>query len=125
MVKITQLIRNKNGEHFRFALLIISLSIAVISIAFVSEDGDITGYATATDNNLNFIAVNPQLIVFDNVNALGTLAPGNYYVDADGVVYWADDELKPAIAKVSSIHESQKNREIYIDNDGHIGYLVE
>ena len=52
------------------------------------------------------------------------LAAGNYYIDENGIVYWTDDSSSPAIAKVNSIDESQKNRPIYIDNNGNVGYSI-
>lgn len=114
---------NKRAEHFNSALLAIVLSIAVVSLAFLSEDRNLTGFVAYEEQD--FVIEKPNLIVFDDVNSLRTLAPGNYYVDGNGIVYWIDDDSKPAIAKVSSLSESQKNRKIHIDNEGNIGYLLE
>ena len=56
---------------------------------------------------------------------MSTLAPGNYFIDDDGIVYWIDDESRPAIAIVKYHDEIQENRHIYIDDEGRIGYVLE
>ncbi len=117
-----KLSKSKRAEHFNSALLAIVLSIAVVSLAFLSEDRSLTGFVAYEDQDS---AIEPNLIAFDNVNSLRTLSAGNYYVDGNGIVYWADDGSMPAVAKVSSLSESQKNRRIYIDNEGNVGYLLE
>ena len=114
---------NKRAEHFNSALLVIALSIAVVSLALLSEDRNLTGFAAYEEQSL--VIEKPNLIAFDNVNSLRTLSAGNYYIDRNGIVYWADDDSMPAVAKVSSLSEGEKNRKIYIDNEGRIGYLLE
>ncbi|MBI4452071.1 hypothetical protein HY637_01460 [Candidatus Woesearchaeota archaeon] len=114
--------KNKRGEHFSFALLVVVFSMAIFSIAFLSEDSNLTGLAVYEQDATY---VNQNLLVYDNVNSLRTLASGNYYLDTDGVVYWLDDSSKPPIAKLSYISESQKNRKIHIDNEGNLGYLLD
>jgi len=116
-----KMINNKRGEHFRAALTVISLSIAISLFAFMSEENKITGFATST---ATYVTSQPNLIEFENVDALGSLAAGNYFIDGDGIVYWLDDSSKPAIAKVKNIDEIEKNRKIYIDNEGNIGYSL-
>ena len=118
---IKKLTKNRHGEHFKTALIAIFLSIAVSLIAFLSEGSKITGFA-ASDSN--YAVINPSLIEFKDVNSLGSLAPGNYYIDDKGVVYWIDDESRPPIAKVYYVTEAQKNRQIYIDNSGNVGYTI-
>ena len=113
---------NKRAEHFNSALIVIIISIAVVSTAFLSENRNLTGLVVY---NEQLVIEKPNLIVFDNVNSLRTLAPGDYYIDGDGIVYWVEDDSKPAIAKVSSLAKSQKNRKVHIDNEGNIGYLFE
>jgi len=113
--------KNKRGESFDTALIIISLSIAISLIAFISEGNKITGFVTSDSS---YFVINPSLIEFNDVDSLGTLAAGNYYIDDNGIVYWMDDDYRPAIAKVNYIDESQKNRRIYIDKDGNVGYLI-
>ena len=103
-------------------MLVIAISIAVVSVAFLSEDRSLTGLVVNEDK---LVIEKPNLIVFDYVSSLRTLSAGNYYVDGDGIVYWADDDSMPAIAKVGFIDDSQKNRKIHIDNEGNIGYLFE
>lgn len=114
---------DKRAEHFNSALLVIVVSIVVASLAFLTEERSPTGFVAYEEQNL--VIEKPNFIVFDNVNSLRTLGPGNYYIDGDGIVYWADDESMPAVARVSSISESQKNRKIHIDNEGNVGYLLE
>ena len=114
---------NKRAEHFNSALLVIVVSIAVASLAFLTEDGIPTGFVAYEGQE--FVPVAPNLLVFDNVDSLRTLSAGNYYVDGNGIVYWLDDSSMPAIARVSSIGESQENRKIHIDNEGNVGYLLE
>ena len=114
---------NKRAEHFNSALLAIVLSIFVSSLAFLSEERSLTGFVAYEEQE--FAQAGQNLLVFDNVNSLRTLSAGNYYVDGNGIVYWADDESMPAIARVSTLSESQENRRIHIDNQGNVGYLLE
>ncbi|MDP6648477.1 MAG: hypothetical protein QGH34_03725, partial [Candidatus Woesearchaeota archaeon] len=103
------------------AMLVIVVSIAISLIAFISANSKITGFTTSTSSDANS---GTSLREYDDVNSLETLAAGSYYVDGDGIVYWVDDESKPAVAKVKFVQESQKNRQIYVDNNGNIGYLI-
>lgn len=117
---------NRLGEHFNFALIAIFLSIFITLFAFISEENKITGFATGTAPKNSYYGTIAQsnLQEFNDVKSLGSSAAGNYYIDGDGIVYWTDDESNPAIAKVKFIDESQKNRHIYIDNNGNIGYVI-
>lgn len=115
--------KGESGYHFNFALAVIFVSIAVSIIAFVSEDKKITGFATIGADSEETI-ITQVLREFSNVDELGALSPGNYYVDDAGIVYWLDDESSPAIAKVGFVRDEQKNRHIYIDNNGNIGYVL-
>ena len=117
-----KLSKSKRAEHFNSALLVIIISIAVVSTAFLTENRNLTGLVV---NEEKLVIEKPNLIVFDDVSSLRALAAGNYYVDGDSIVYWADDDSMPAVAKVNFIGESQKNRKIHIDNEGNIGYLFE
>jgi len=119
---------NKKGEKFRFGLFVVIISIIISLFAFVSENSRTTGFAVLEGNennaqdNIGFMPEN--LIEFDEVNSLSTLAPGNYFIDDDGIVYWIDDDSKPAIAIVKSHDETYENRHIYIDDEGTIGYVL-
>lgn len=115
--------KSESRDHFNFALAVILISITVSIIAFVSEDKKITGFATVSANSEETI-ITQELREFNNINELGSLAPGNYYVDDTGIVYWLDDESSPAIAKVNFVRDEQKNRHIYIDNNGNVGYVL-
>lgn len=119
-----KLIKNKIGESFQFGLFIVLSTILISLFAFVSQENKITGFATFENNQEQIKLISLGLIEFKNINSLSTLAAGNYYVDSDGVVYWMDDESKPAIAKVDFVRDNQKNQHIYIDNEGRIGYVL-
>ena len=116
------LTKNKRGESFKAALVVILLSIAIFSIAFMWGENDITGLVI--DAEPNYIPTQYSLAAYEDVNSLGTLSEGNYYIDGEGIVYWIDDGSKPAIAKVNFIYEEQKNRLIYIDDEGNVGYVL-
>ena len=116
------MLKNKRVGHFRKALIIIILAIAVTLLAFLSEDiKKLTGLAVA---NPYYSPSNQNLIEFKNIGELGTLSAGDYYIDNSGIVYWLDGSSKPAVAKVSFIGEEQKNRNIYIDKNGNVGYVI-
>ena len=115
--------KNKSGERFGFGLFIIFLAMALSLFAFISEDSRITGFA-AISTEPSVVVISNVLTEFNDFKSLQTLSAGNYYVDNEGIVYWIDDESKPAIAKVKSIDEIQKNRVIYIDDEGRIGYVL-
>lgn len=116
---IIKLIGKKDGEHFGFALFIVFALIAAISLAFVTENGAITGRATADLGQVSY-----GLMEFDNMNALEILAPGIYYVDGNGVVYLVEEHGSQPIAKVKYFEEIQKGKRIYVDNEGNVGYLI-
>lgn len=110
-------IKNKFGERFGSGIAVVVLSTVIVMLAFMSEDNKITGFVVSENGAV-------QLTEFENVNSLATLAAGNYYIDSDGIVYWLDDSSKPAIAKVRNLDENQRNRHIYIDDQGRIGYVL-
>lgn len=115
----------KRGESFASALVVILLSIAIFSIAFISEGNDITGLVTVTiDTEPNYIPTQSSLATYEDVDSLASLAPGNYYIDNDGIVYWLSDGSKIAIAVLDFVDEVHKNRHIYIDDNGNIGYPI-
>ncbi len=111
---------HKHKKHFHLAMLVTFLSIGISLLAFMSEDSKITGYVVNE-------AEEPSQVMteFSDVNSLSVLAAGNYYIDNDGIVYWTDDSSKPAVGKISNIQGIQKNRKIYIDNNGNVGYVLE
>lgn len=127
-LKMSKKLDNKRGGHFNIALIIVFLSIAVSLIAFMSEDtNNVTGFVTSATNEESSYSADaePVLREFNNLDDLRSLAKGNYYIDDEGVVYWLDDDSRPAVAKVIYIRDIQKNRKIYIDNSGNIGYALE
>lgn len=117
----SKIIKKKNGEHFRLALLLIFVSISVSILAFLSENNGITGQVTGT--TLSQVA-SPDLIEFDSVSDLGTLAVGKYYIDGNGIVYWMEGNEMAKIAKIKYVDSSQKGRHVYIDFEGNVGYLI-
>ena len=118
---IIKIVKKKNGEHFRFALFLIFVSISVFILAFLSEDNGITGQVTAT--TLSQVA-SSDLIEFEDISELGTLAPGKYYIDGNGIVYWIEENGMAKIAKINYLDSSQKGRRVYIDFEGNVGYLI-
>ncbi len=121
---IKKLIKSKSGEKFSVGIFIVFLTIVISMFAFITEENKITGFAISDANQEETQIVQPILLEFKDVNSLATLSAGNYYIDENGIVYWIDDEAKPAIAKVNFVDESQKNRHIYIDDQGRIGYVL-
>ena len=115
--------KNKRGNHFNYALIFILVSITVSLIAFISEGSKTTGFA-AYNVEQEYYASEPSLPEYKDVNSLGSLAAGNYYIDGGGIVYWLDGESMIKVAKVNFIYESQKDRYLYIDNDGNVGYRL-
>ncbi|HLC50445.1 MAG TPA: hypothetical protein VJI97_03375 [Candidatus Nanoarchaeia archaeon] len=99
------------------------ISMAVFSIAIMSENSSITGFVAANDNSQSINIL--DLKGFSDVNSLGELAPGKYYISSEGIVYYMDDSSRFAVAKIDYVDEVQKNRMIYIDDKGNIGYLIE
>lgn len=118
-----KLTKNKSGEKFNIGLFVVALAISVSLFAFISEENKVTGFVIVEANQERQIP-QPVLLEFNDVDSLSTLAAGNYYIDENGIVYWIGDESRPAIAKVNFVDESQKNRHIYVDNEGRIGYVL-
>lgn len=110
----------KHKDHFQYALIAIIVSITVALIAFKTADNSITAFAVSNFDKTPSL----NLPEFKDFNSLQSLAAGNYYVDSDGIVYWIDDASNPVVAKVKNLDDSQKNRQIYIDGNGNIGYTL-
>lgn len=111
--------QNKSpDEIFSEALLITFLAITITLFAFVGEENKITGFAAAEniDNNL---------FEFDDMSYLGYLPVGYYYIDNGGIVYQVNDVFKTPIAKIKFIEEIQKDRYVYVDDYGRVGYVLE
>lgn len=114
---------HKKGEkkHFSTAVIVIMVAIAVSLIAFMTEENKLTGFVVVETVSPY---VQPSIVVYNDVNDLSVLSPGNYYIDANGYVYWLDDTSSPVIARVDFVEEDQKNTNIYIDSSGNVGYLI-
>lgn len=113
--------KHKQKDHFTAAMVGIALLITISLIALKTGGNQVTGYAVSSANEN---VQNQNLREFNDAKSLGTLAPGNYYIDGSGVVYWMDDESMPAVGKLTRVDESQKSRNIFIDNDGRVGYTA-
>ena len=75
---------NKRGEHFNIALAVIFVSMAVSLLAFMSEDkNSVTGFVTSEYGASYNVDVAPLLKEFNNIDDLGSLAKGNYYIDSE------------------------------------------
>ena len=115
--------KHKDKDHFKSALVAVALVIFISLIGLMSEQNNITGFATSTHYNAD-AAIQINVKEYNDVKSLEVLAPGNYYIDANGFVYWMDDDVTPAVAKVKYLSDDQKNRKIYIDDRGNVGYLI-
>ena len=115
---------HKEKDHFKSALVAVALAIFISLIGLMSGQNNITGFATSTSYNAD-AATQTNVKEYNDVKSLEVLAPGNYYIDGQGYVYWMDDEVTPAVAKVRSLTDDQKNRKIYIDDQGNVGYLIQ
>ena len=115
--------KRKDKDHFKSALVAVSLAIFISLIGFMSEQNNITGFVTGTPYNSN-AATQINVKEYNDVKSLETLSPGNYYIDGNGFVYWMDDDSTPAVAKVKTLTDDQRNRKIYIDDQGNVGYLI-
>ena len=114
---------NEKKDHFSYALTVIALVISISIVSFMSEEIKITGFAVSSSDN-SASQPDSNLKEYKNFNDLSSLAAGNYFIDHDGVVYWMDDESRPAIGKIDFIRDIQKNRQVYIDANGNIGYTI-
>src|SRR3989338_10874538 len=81
--------KHKDKDHFKSALLAVSLAILISLIGLMSGQNNLTGFATSTPYNED-AAIQINVKEYDNVKSLGVIAPGNYYIDANGFVYWMD-----------------------------------
>ena len=118
--------KNKRVEHFNIAMMAVFASIAISLLAFISSDnsGKVTGFAVSDSGTSNTKVQQPELLQFKSLDSLAILSSGTYYVDDKGIVYWMDDGSMPPIGQVAYLRESQKNRQIYVDNNGNVGYLI-
>ena len=105
-MSLIKLIKNNIGESYALGLFIIVLSVGIFSLAFMSEENKITGYAALGADMISAPAEN-NFPEFNDVDSLKTLAPGDYFIDDNGVVYWTGDSRMPAIAKVKEIDDAQ------------------
>lgn len=113
---------SKKGEKFGIGLLLVAAAVSLSLFSFMTGENSITGFAVALDSsNIE----SSGLTEFNDADSLSTLSAGNYYIGSNGVVYWVDDGLSPAIAKVNNLDDSQKNRYVYIDPEGDVGYILD
>ena len=115
--------KHKDKDHFKSALVAVALVTFISLIGLMSGQNNLTGFVTSTPYSAD-AATQTNVREYQNVNSLQVLAPGNYYIDSNGFVYWMDDDSSPAVAKVTNLRDEQKNRKIYIDDQGNVGYLI-
>jgi hypothetical protein len=122
-------LQNKKAGEFEIGMFVVAAAISISLFSFITEENSITGFAASSLNNPDIessaLIESANLDEFNDVTSLSTLSAGNYYIDENGTVYWIDDESSPAVAKVSYLDESQKNRYIYIDREGRLGYILD
>ena len=112
----------EKSPSFVAGLLFILASVSVFSVAFFSEQNSLTGLVVA---NQKTIEPSPVLKQYNDVSSLAELSPGKYYINSNGIVYYMDDKSRFAVASVSHLDDSQKDRFVYIDTNGNIGYLID
>ena len=117
---INSLFKKKDGENLRVALFLVFVAVSVSILAFLSEDGGITGQATNVPNQVS----QPDLIEFEDIRDLGNLAAGKYYIDGNGIVYWMEGNGMPKVAKIKYVDSSQIGRHVYVDFEGNVGFLI-
>ena len=122
-MKLGRLCYNKKGEKFSTGMAVIAASILVSLIALWNGGSGIAGFAVHDSQNEEVRIIPSNLMQFDNVDSL-TLAAGNYYIGGNGIVYWMDEESRAPIAKINFIEPEQKNRLVYIDDKGRVGYVL-
>ena len=118
-----KIIKNKLGEKFGFGVFIVFLAMAISLFSFISEENKITGLVALESVPQNLVKTSDLMDIKD-INSLSSLAAGNYYVDERGIVYWIDDDSRPAVGQLNNFDENLKNRNIYIDKYGRIGYVL-
>ncbi len=110
--------KKNEREHLDKALIVILFAIAVSLYAFKTADNKITGFATFSSYDAQ-----ASLKELNDINSLRSLAPGSYYVDDNGIVYWLDDSTRPAVAKLNFISNIQINTQFFIDDNGNIEFI--
>ena len=120
---MNKIISSEKGERFEVGLLVVVAAISISLFSFVTEGNNITGLAIAENEE---VQISQQILLeFKNIESLSTLSAGSYFIDGNGIVYFIDDETEFAIAKFNFVDEVQKNKGIYIDAEGRIGYILE
>jgi len=110
-------------DKFSYGIFLIVSIISISMLAFLNEDKNITGYVIAGES-ANYESAS-ALAEFNSLNSLAQLSPGLYYVYADGYVYSVDDYSRLLVGKVSHLEDSQKDKLVYIDRNGNIGYVLD
>src|SRR3989338_4007313 len=113
--------KSRRGEHFKIALGAVVGVILLSVLAFMSGHKGVTGYVVDSDSVAE--SGSPETVAeFEDLSSLSSLSPGTYYIDSYGTVYWLGDSSRVAVGGLNYFTESQKNRMIYIDNEGNLGY---
>jgi hypothetical protein len=98
------------------------ISMAIFSVALMSEQPGITGQVVAIDSAQIDIF---SLREFKDVNSVGELSAGKYYLSREHIIYYIDDTSRFPVAKIVHLDDAQKDRFVYIDASGNLGYLIE
>ena len=107
-------------NHFNSALLAVIVSMSVISLAFMSQNKDITGFAVSEEPAQSA----QQVAELKDFKSLESLSPGTYYVNSDGIVYWLDDSSLPVVARIRHLQDDQRGIKVYVDSNGNVGYII-
>lgn len=112
--------RTRNEDKFGVGILLIILSISVTMFGFLSEERNIVGYAAGENR-----AINEGNAILYAYNSLSELSPGKYFVYDDGSVYSIEEYAKLFVGKVKHVQEIHKNRNLYVDRNGNVGYVLD
>ena len=107
-------------NHFNSALWVVIVSMSVISLAFMSESSEITGFAVSEEPSQSV----QQVAELKDFKSLETLSQGNYYVNGEGIVYWLDDSSLPVVARIRHLQDDQRGSKVYVDSNGNVGYII-
>ena len=109
-------------DKFNFGIGIVLLTIGLSLFSFLSQENNFTGYVVNEDSGA---VSKSNLAYLNDFDSLSILAPGKYFIDNQGFVYWIDDESKPAVAKIGNVNDFAKNKQVYVDKEGRVGFVLE
>ena len=113
----------KRNNSFEIGILFIVSAISITMLGFLSEEKNLAGHAAANENT-GYAVFNDNPL-FHNLDSLSELSPGNYIVYDNNLVYSVEDDARLLVGKISHIQDFQKNKYIYVDRDGNVGYVLD